>query len=86
MYKFLVVLATGVSSTVISVQWNGPKPCRYVNGLIVMYRIQYTEVASGVVQSINEAGEWNVMNAETSLIGLTPFTSYIILHSDSCCE
>ena len=28
--------------------------------------------------SIDEAGEWNVVDAETSLAGLTPFTSYSI--------
>ena len=72
------VTATVVSSTVISVQWNGLNPCRHVNGLIVLYRVQYTEVASGVVQSKDEAGEWNVMNAGTSLTGLTPSTSYSI--------
>ena len=72
------VMATVVSSTVISVQWDGLDPCRHVNGLIVLYRVQYTEVASGVVQSKDEAGEWNVMNAETSLTGLTPSTSYSI--------
>ena len=72
------VTATVVSSTVISVQWDGLDPCRHVNGLIVLYRVQYTEVASGVVQSKDVAGEWNVMNAETSLTGLTPSTSYSI--------
>ena len=72
------VTATVVSSTVITVQWDGLDPCRHVNGLIVLYRVQYTEVASGVVQSKDEAGEWNVMNAETSLTGLTPSTSYSI--------
>ena len=72
------VTATVVSSTVIIVQWDGLDPCRHVNGLIVLYRVQYTEVASGVVLSKNVAGEWNVMNAETSLTGLTPFTSYSI--------
>ena len=72
------VTTTVVSSTVISVQWDGLDPCRHVNGLIVLYRVQYTEVASGVVQSKDEAGEWNVMNAETSLTGLTPSTSYSI--------
>ena len=35
-------------------------------------------MASGVVQSKDEPGEWNVMNAETSLTGLTPSTSYSI--------
>ena len=72
------VTATVVNSTVISVQWDGLDPCRHVNGLIVLYRVQYTEVASGVVQSKDEAGEWNVMNAVTSLTGLTPSTSYSI--------
>ena len=72
------VTATVVSSTVISVQWDGLDPCRHVNGLIVLYRVQYTEVASGVVQSKDEAGEWDVMTAETSLTGLTPSTSYSI--------
>ena len=67
-----------MNSTVIAVQWDGLDPCRHVNGLIVLYRVQYTEVASGVVQSKNDAGEWNVMNAETSLTGLTPSTSYSI--------
>ena len=67
-----------MNSTVISVQWNGLDPCRHVNGLIVLYRVQFTEVASGVVQSKDVAGEWNVMNAETSLTGLTPSTSYSI--------
>ena len=67
-----------MSSTVITVQWDGLNPCRHVNGLIVLYRVQYTEVASGVVQSTDEAGEWNVINAVTSLTGLTPFTSYSI--------
>ena len=72
------VMATVASSTVISVQWDGLDPCRHVNGLIVLYRVQYTEVASGVVQSKDVAEEWNVMNAETSLTGLTPSTRYSI--------
>ena len=72
------VIVTVVYSTVISVQWDGLIPCRHVNGLIVLYRVQYTEVASGVVQSKDVVGEWNVWNAETSLTGLTPSTSYSI--------
>ena len=70
------VTATVVNSTVISVQWDGLDPCTHVNGLIVLYRVQYTEVASSVVQSKDVAGEW--VNAETSLTGLTPSTSYSI--------
>ena len=71
------VIATVVSSTVISVQWDGLNPCRHVNGLIVLYRVQYIET-SGVIQSADEAGVWNITNAEISLTGLTPFTSYSI--------
>ena len=67
-----------MNATVISVQWDGLDPCRHVNGRIVSYRVQYTEVASGVVQTKDEAGEWDVDNAVTSLTGLTPFTDYSI--------
>ena len=72
------VIATVVSSTVISVQWDGLHPCRHVNGRIVLYRVQYIEVASGVVQSQDVVGEWNVLNADISLTGLTASTSYSI--------
>ena len=64
--------------TVISVKWNGLDPCKNVNGLIVLYRVQYTEVASGVVRCKDVAGEWNVTEAEISLTGLTPSTNYSI--------
>ena len=70
-------MATVVSSTEITVEWDGLDPCIHVNGHIEMYRVRYTE-ASGVVQSKNEDIEWNVVDAETSLTGLTPFTSYSI--------
>ena len=72
------VTATVVSTTEISVQWDDLTPCRHVNGLIELYRVQYTEVASGVVQSKDVVGDWNIINAETSLTGLAPFTSYSI--------
>ena len=72
------VRATVVSSTVISVQWDGLSPCSQVNGLIVEYRVQYTAESSGVVQSIDQSGEWNVIGAEASLTGLTPYTNYSI--------
>ena len=67
-----------MSSTVISVQWDGLSPCSQVNGLIVEYRVQYTAESSGVVQSIDQTGEWNVTGAEASLTGLTPYTNYSI--------
>ena len=72
------VTATVVNSTVISVQWDGLIPCSQVNGLIVEYRVQYTAESSAVVQSIDVSGEWNVMRAQTSLTGLTPYTNYSI--------
>ena len=72
------VRATVVSSTVISVQWDGLSLCSHVNGLIVEYRVQYAAESSGVVQSIDQTGEWNVTGAEASLTGLTPYTNYSI--------
>ena len=72
------VRETVVSSTVISVQWDGLSPCTQVNGLIVEYRVQYTAESSGVVQSVDQTGEWNVTGAEASLAGLTPYTNYSI--------
>ena len=72
------VRATVVSSTAISVQWDGLSPCSQVNGLIVEYRVQYTAESSGVVQSIDQTGEWNVTGAEASLTGLRPYTNYSI--------
>ena len=72
------VRATVVSSTVISVQWDGLSPCSQVNGLIVEYRVQYKAESSGVVQSIDQTGEWNITGAEASLTGLTPYTNYSI--------
>ena len=71
------IIATVVNSTVIIVWWTSLNPCRHVNGLIVLYRVQYTEVASDVVQSKDEAGEWNMI-VRVSLTGLTPSTNYSI--------
>ena len=73
------VRATAESSTVISVQWDGLTPCRLVNGLIVQYRVQYTARSDGMTQSIDQtaAGDYR-SGAETSLTGLTPFTTYSI--------
>ena len=65
-------------STIITVQWSGPDPCRHSNGFIVFYRVQYIEEPSGMVQSKDEDGVWNAVNAVTHLTGLTPFTNYSI--------
>ena len=73
-------MAAVVGSTDITIQFDGlpQNLCRHVNGLIDMYRVQYTEVASGVVKSVNVPGDWDITNVETSLTGLTPFTNYSI--------
>ena len=67
-----------MNSTVISVQWDGIKYCRDVNGRIKWYRVQYTSGSSGVVQSKDVLGSWNDKGLETLLTGLTPNTTYTI--------
>ena len=67
-----------VNSTVISVQWDGIKDCRDVNGRIKWYRVQYTSEFSGVVQSKYVLGRWDDSGLETLLTGLTPNTTYTI--------
>ena len=70
------VTAIVVNSTVISVQWDGLTPCRYVNGRNVKYRVEYTSESSGV---IDELGSWDDKGIETLLTGLTPYTNYTIV-------
>ena len=67
-----------MNSTVISVQWDGIKDCRDVNGRIKWYRVQYTSGSSGVVQSKDVLGRWWDNGLETLLTGLTPNTTYTI--------
>ena len=72
--------ATAQSSSSISVQWDGLTPCENVNGLIVVYRVEYRALPSGPVQTLNhsvQAEMWNT-SVEVSLTGLTPFTDYSI--------
>ena len=66
-----------MNSTVISVQWDGIKDCRDVNGRIKWYRVQYTSESSGVMNKI-KLGSWNDKGLETLLTGLTPNTTYTI--------
>ena len=47
-----------------------------MNGLIVKYRVEYT--ANGRTQSTEEATDDPRSGAETTLTGLTPFTTYSI--------
>ena len=68
-----------MSTTEISVQWNGLTTCRLVNGHIVSYRVQYT--ASGVDETRDRelrGGEDWMSGGEMLLTGLTPFTNYSI--------
>ena len=72
------VTATVNNSTAIIVRWNGLTPCMQVNGLIVKYRVECTSESSGMTQSRLHSGAWNIMDAETLLTGLFPFTNYSI--------
>ena len=72
------VTAIVVNSTVISVQWDGLTPCRYVNGHILKYRVQYISESSCVIESKDELGRWDDRGIETLLTGLTPYTNYTI--------
>ena len=72
------VRVIAVSSVVLSVQWDGLTPCRHVNGHIVKYRILYTSESTGVVQSVDKSGSWDVMSEIVFLSGLTPNTNYTI--------
>ena len=67
-----------VSSTVLSVKWDGLTPCKYVNGHINKYRIQYTSEASGEIQSIDKNGDWTVIGERYFLSGLNQNTRYTI--------
>lgn len=62
----------------ISVEWNGLTPCRLVNGRIGKYRVQYTaESTSNMVEDVDHSEDWTD-GGQTSLTGLTPFTTYTI--------
>ena len=73
------VRAEAVSSTEISVQWNGLSTCRLVNGLIVSYRVRIT--ASDRVdvreRELRDGEDWR-NGGDISLTGLTPSSSYSI--------
>ena len=67
-----------LNSTAIRVEWNGLKPCTGVNGLIVTYRVNYTDESTGSEQSVEEAGKWDVVKAKAVIFGLAPRTNYSI--------
>ena len=73
------VTAEIVSSTEISVQWNGLSTCGLVNGLIVMYHIRFetcyvTEIKD---RELRDGEDWS-SGGDILLTGLTPFTGYSI--------
>ena len=72
------VRAVVVNSVTLEVRWDGLTPCSHVNGHIEKYRVQYTSESSGVVQSKDVNGAWDVMGARSHLSGLTPNTNYTI--------
>ena len=67
-----------ITPTTISVQWDILRACNPVSDQMVTFRVQYTAVASGVVQSVDHNGEWNAAEHETTLTGMTPYTNYSI--------
>ena len=75
------VRAEAVSSTEISVQWNGLSTCRLVNGLIVSYRVQFT--VNGNTTEMKEQDsrdrEDPTSGGQILLTGLTPLTNYSIV-------
>ena len=68
------VSATVMSSTSISVEWEGIIPCTLVNGLIVKYRIQY-RTQNGEVEITEQSGTWNSSSA-LLISGLVSSTTY----------
>ena len=72
------MVAEVVTPTIISVQWDILSACNPVSDQMIIFRVQYTAVASGVVQSVDHNGEWNQTTPEDTLVGLTPHTNYSI--------
>ena len=74
------VRAEAVSSTEISVQWNGLSTCRLVNGLIVSYRVQFTvngNTTDTRDRELRDGEDWS-SREDILLTGLAPFTMYSI--------
>ena len=84
------VRAEAVSSTEISVQWNGLSTCRLVNGLIVSYRVQFTvndnitsedqvnDTTDTRDRDLRDGEDWS-SGGDILLTGLTPLTNYSIV-------
>ena len=73
------VRAETVSSTEISVQWNGLSTCRLVNGLIVKYRVQLKTccVTETRDRELRDGENWS-SGGDILLTGLTSLTNYSI--------
>ena len=73
------VRAEAVSSTEISVQWNGISTCRLVNGLIVSYRVQFTvnDTTDTRDRELRDGEDWS-SGGDILLTGLSPLTNYSI--------
>ena len=73
------VTAEAVSSTEISIQWNGLSTCRLVNGLIVSYRVQFTvnDTTETRERELRDGEDWS-SGGDILLTGLAPCTKYSI--------
>ena len=68
------ISATVMSSTSITVEWEGIIPCTLANGLIVKYRIQY-RAQDGEIEITEQSGAWN-SSSDLLISGLVPSTTY----------
>ena len=73
------VRADAVSSTEISVQWNGLSTCGLVNGLIVKYSVQLKTCCATESRNreLRDGEDWS-SGGDILLTGLTPLTNYSI--------
>ena len=73
------VRAEAVSSTEISIQWNGLSTCRLVNGLIIKYEIRFQTcyVTETRDRELRDGEDWS-SGGNILLTGLTPLTNYSI--------
>ena len=79
------VTATALSSTILLVQWKTNAICKYVNGPIYKYIVQYTSQPNGTLQikdkttdKRSRSQQWVPKRMNISLTELTPHTNYSI--------
>ena len=73
---------TKIQSSSIAVKWHGFSKCRYANGPIASFRVQYYAVPSGKLITTDRKVDFTRYEysegATIWLSGLTPYTNYSI--------